>query len=364
MKKKYLIMFAICLGIHSIFAQTGNYGGDVLFETPEAKLKSKNTFTPTGNIKNIRVIVHYLLKDDGSGNFNEEDDGLEPANDFSGYEYAEYLIDIMNNHMSNPCEMHLQPFGNIPVYDCEFRYKLVGTFFWRSTTNYNAGLDALCNAYAKNTDDCLNIFLTHDINGTGGYVRYLGDYAIHSSMHYNHYMNAIENDNMWYNDFTQKLINHEVGHCFNLHHTLMTGGGTCTNNYNDYCDDTPTIQDMLNLGEPDPCCWNASYCSNNLMDYNADKCALTPDQLSRVHEHLNNSKYYMWINHFNISSIDIGNVTASNTYIAETIDVSKNIQTTINDSIDIFINSSEVIIHPGFEIKKGGQLFIMTNESN
>ncbi len=120
-KLLFLTILSLGLSVLDLSAQTGNYGGDVLFETPESKLKSTTTFTPTGNIKNIRVIVHYLLKDDGSGNFNEEDDGLEPANDFSGYEYAEYLIDIMNNHMSNPCEMHLQPFGNIPVYDCEFR---------------------------------------------------------------------------------------------------------------------------------------------------------------------------------------------------------------------------------------------------
>ena len=365
MKKLYLIILILIGSISFSIGQEDNYGGDVL-DTTLNNFKSSYIFTPNpnGTKKYIRLIIHFLLKDDGTGNFNEVNDGLNPANIYSGYAYAEYIVDYMNSHMSNPCEMHLQPFGPIPVYDCEYRFELVGTYFWRSTANYNADLSTLQNTYGKNKDECINIFLINDINSSGGYVRYLGDNAVWSGIHYQRYIDAVNNNNTWYNSFTQRLLNHEIGHCFNLHHTLMTGNGVCTNNYNDYCDDTPTIQDMLDLGEPDPCCWNASYCSNNLMDYNAQKCALTPDQLGRVHEELDNNKYYYWRNHFTNPQVDICNITNSNTYIGKKVTVSKNCTSVINNGTVVFINASEVELYPGFIIYPGGSLTIKTNKNN
>lgn len=365
MKSVYLFILLLLGSISFSIGQEENYGNDVL-DPSKGNFKSAYIFTPNqdGTKKYIRLIIHFLLKDDGTGNFNEVNDGLSPANDFNGYEYAEYIVDYMNSHMSNPCEMHLQPFGPIPVYDCEYRFELVGTYFWRSTANYNAGLTTLQNAYGKNTNECINIFLIHDETSQGGYVRYLRDIAVWSGTHYQSYIQAVENENPWYNSSTQRLLNHEIGHCFNLHHTLMSGGGTCINDYNDYCDDTPTIQDMLNLGEPDPCCWNALHCSNNLMDYNAQKCALTPDQLARVHEELDNDKYYFRRNHFINSQVDICNINNSNTYIGEKVTISNNCTSVINNGTAVFINASEVELFPGFEIELGGSLYILINESN
>lgn len=362
MKRKLIITVTIISITITTFAQD-NYGSDIL-DTTINNLKGAYNFTPSGNIKNIRLIFHFILKNDGTGNFNETNDGLTPSSNFSGYEYANYMVGLLNSHIENPCEMHLQPFGIIPIYDPEYRFTLVGTFFWRSTSNYTAGLSTLYNSYAKNTNDCINVFLVHDVNSSGGYVRYLGDNAVWSGIHYSKYIEAVNNNNMWYNSYTQRLINHEIGHCFNLHHTLMSGGGTCLNNYNDYCDDTPTIQDMLNIGEPNPCCWNGANCSNNLMDYNASKCAITPDQLGRIHEELNGDKYDSWINHFDVSVLNICNITMSESYIAETINFSQNCTSVINDGITVFINASQVILHPDFEIKKGGMLIINTNDSN
>ncbi len=72
------------------------------------------------------------------------------------------------------------------------------------------------------------------------------------------------------------LLNHEIGHIFNLNHAWMEDG----------CPDT---QDHPNR------CWNwtptgpcRDLATNNMMDYNADQIALTPCQLGRIHLALSN----------------------------------------------------------------------------
>jgi len=335
----------------------GGFGNDVL-DPSQGNLKSAYNFTPTGDIKYIRVIIHYLLKDDGTGNFNEINDGLIPANDFNGYDYAEYIVNFMNTHLSYPHSMNLQPFGSIPVYDPEYRFEIVGVYFWRSTANYHAGLTTLMNTYGKNTTECLNLFLlNYEEHSADGYVRYLGDNAIVSNIHYGNYKRSLEGTDPWTpNHIAQLIINHEIGHCLNLHHTLMTSDGVCSLTHTDYCDDTPTIQDMLDINEPNPCCWDAGgsfTCSNNLMDYNSDGKAITPDQLDRVHEELNNDKWYFWRRHFMTPQIDIGTVTSSNTYIAAKVTLSKNTNTTISNGTAVFINADEIEFHEGFTMNNG-----------
>ena len=358
---KIIIVILSVLTAISLKAQNG-YGQCVLDTT--YIMGSNGNYKSVGQTKEIRLIFHFLLKDDGTGNFNEVNDGLTPANDFNGYEYVEYIVDNMNNQISNTCEMRLQPNGIIPeVNDPEYRFKIAGTFFWRSTTNYNAGLSTLRSNYGKNLDKCINIFLIHDLASGGGYVDSYGSNSVYSGIHYQYYMTSITNNNMWYNTFTQKVVNHEIGHALNLRHTIMTGSGTCSSTIDDYCNDTPTIPDMLNIGEPNPCCWNDVHCSNNMMDYNADQCAITPDQLGIVHFELDNDKYYFWINHFNVSNINICDVNISDSYIAERVSFAEFCPATISNSSAVFVNASEVLFFPGFEIEDGSMLIIDTNES-
>lgn len=78
---------------------------------------------------------------------------------------------------------------------------------------------------------------------------------------------------------TAKNLNHEVAHMLTLNHSWYK---------NDGCDDTM----------PNPNCWwqtnNGSACdslySNNLMDYNAGSCALSPCQIGRMHRCLSLEK--------------------------------------------------------------------------
>ncbi|MCB0686327.1 MAG: T9SS type A sorting domain-containing protein [Saprospiraceae bacterium] len=86
------------------------------------------------------------------------------------------------------------------------------------------------------------------------------------------------------------LIRHEVCHNLGLDHTWSGSDG---------CDDTPTNCNCWNIGMPCtsacPCGPSALNCdtpgevSNNIMDYNADKNAITQCQLHRMHANLMSS---------------------------------------------------------------------------
>ncbi len=45
------------------------------------------------------------------------------------------------------------------------------------------------------------------------------------------------------------LLNHEIGHCLGLHHTMRDDyiSTVCLDSYNDYCSDTPTKKKLLTL---------------------------------------------------------------------------------------------------------------------
>ncbi|HKJ43786.1 MAG TPA: M43 family zinc metalloprotease, partial [Sunxiuqinia sp.] len=201
---------------------------------------------------------------------------------------------------------------------------------------------------------------------TGGYARYVGDKAVLLFKPYHNYIESVNNNNGWYNRGSAILINHEVGHCLNLYHTLLTNGGICDADHDDFCDDTPTIQQMLDLSEPNPCCWNDIHCSNNLMDYNAGMQSITPDQLSIIHSALNNEKLNFTQCHYYANSLnicDFGNRSAA--YIAKSVNVlgsCQNQTAVIQNGNTVYITGDEVTLNPGFEVEAGGKLNILVNQ--
>jgi hypothetical protein len=105
---------------------------------------------------------------------------------------------------------------------------------------------------------------SYDGVGMGGWVKLVNSYYAYTHP-------SVAGDKVIY--FTTYeaagLLNHELGHCFNLNHTW---------NMNDGCDDTPESPGCWNYGPP-PC----DVPSNNVMDYNAYKNAYTPCQIGRMY---------------------------------------------------------------------------------
>ncbi|MDG2417518.1 MAG: M43 family zinc metalloprotease, partial [Saprospiraceae bacterium] len=79
---------------------------------------------------------------------------------------------------------------------------------------------------------------------------------------------------------SQRLLNHELGHCLGLRHSWGR---------NDGCDDTPAHSNCWNYTQNGSDC--DSLVSNNIMDYNAHAGAWTPCQIATVHYNLSNKKY-------------------------------------------------------------------------
>jgi hypothetical protein len=353
--------------ILSLTCSLASFSQECYVANPSAvNLKSgTNNFVPGSSIKYVRVIIHFIQKNDGTGNFNELNDGLSPANNFNGYDFAEYIIDYANELLENNQEMRLEPFGDVPVYDPGYRYKLSGVFFWKNTTlyyDYNA-LPSLQSNYGQSINSTINIYITSLQGNTGGYANFIGDNCVLLFKPYANYIASVNNNNTWYNRASAIIINHEIGHCLNLYHTVMTNSGTCTASWDDYCDDTPTIQQMLDLNEPNPCCWNDVHCSNNLMDYNADMQSITPDQLELVHSALNNAKLNYRKCNYQTTSLSLNTFNSkSGAYIAQTISVSGSSAVVANGN-NVFIECNNVTFNSGFEVQVGGQLNVNLDTS-
>ena len=79
-----------------------------------ARVASAARVTSCTDIQNIRVNVHFLQHDDGSGNYGPFDDGRPgtPGTANTGYSYAQALISDCNSSMAQNPPLRLAP-GNI-----------------------------------------------------------------------------------------------------------------------------------------------------------------------------------------------------------------------------------------------------------
>ena len=357
--KKYILLLAMFSTL-SCFSQYC-----YVADPTNVNLKSGTiNYVPGSPIKYVRVILHFIQRNDGTGNFNETNDGMTPAHNYSGYDYASYILDYANSLLGTNQPMRLQPFGNVPVYDPGYRYQLSGVFFWKNSTLYSDfnALSNLMSSYGQSTNNAINIFITSPQGLTaGGYARYIGDNAVLLFRPYANYIESVNNNNGWYNRASGIIINHEVGHCLNLYHTLMTNGGVCSDSWNDFCNDTPSRPQMYSLGQPDPCCWNDVFCSNNLMDYNADMQSMTPDQLNIVHSALSSGKLNFIECNYQTNSLNISTFgNNSGSYIARDISVAGT-SAIISNGKTVYLKGNVITLNSGFEVQLGGKLNISTN---
>ena len=319
-----------------------------------------------GPVKVIRVNFHFLLKSDGTGNFTETSDNYSNR-PYNGYMYAEYMVNECNKlwndnpplrHMPNP------PVSNLPK---KVQFQLCGVFFHRNTTAYDTYVNCTFppDSYLENSGNVINIFITK--HGDGGCASGLANGEVTNiSTGYGNYKQSIDSNEMWYNSYAYRLINHEIGHLLNLDHvvqdccTQLNDGKIPTVNCHDGIADTPDFYELLRLHYL-PCEWNhPTLGSNNVMDYCADQNSLSPMQIERMHACIDGTKLYYRNCKYNTNSLNITSFTTNKAYIARYVTIPSNNNVVVGNTKALFINAEEVIINGTLEIQSGGILNVET----
>jgi hypothetical protein len=235
----------------------------------------------------IKVNFHFIAKEDPFNpmNYTATWDGVDADNNYTGYDYAEGVMNMMNERLSVNGPMNMMPGNATPVLDRKYRFVLSGVHFWESDFYWgNLFPNELLDTFGINVGEEINVFFqSHTINDAGilggrasigvgrssiiigGWNEYL-EYSIP-----NYWLSAYE-------------VLHETGHNLTLPHT-MRYGANCSMNFDDGFTDTPTRAEVISMGFPDPCCpsaYTSPECSNNMMDYSTED-VITPQQLGKIH---------------------------------------------------------------------------------
>lgn len=259
-----------------------------------SKWENCSLFDANVEEKTVYLNFHFLLRDDGTGNFNETDDGYGDIY-MSGYDVARYYVDQLNIWSANTSNFTYRVNGVIqPVtaYPLNLRFELFddpndpndsGVHFHRNSSDYasNPGLSDLESDYSVFDEKVIDIFFIDNpntVNNSSGYT-FLGYHGVVIYDLYDAYESLDDQGNMSNNFWARlNLLRHELMHCMGLVHTSMGGGGTsqCGNSI-DNCDDTE------NISLPGVCDTQCEWsCSNNIMDYGPEEF-VTPCQLGIIH---------------------------------------------------------------------------------
>ncbi len=248
-----------------------------------------------------------MLRSDGTGNFTETTDG-DGRTWYTGYNYANDLVNRMNERNNLNVQMNIPTGNSTPVLNKNHFYVLDAVYFRRDNSTFNFNSGNTYNVYGEDKNNVINIFLSYcpandNSCSSNGYASTL-DHA--SKIKYT------ENQSYWQNyvitrnssaffgyfiDATAANTLHELGHLTGLSHTIRYNsappcpsgcGNTIDYGCDDGCTDTPTAWDIMSANgctKHPACGWNKGTeidCSNNVMDYNGDY-ALTPCQLGIIH---------------------------------------------------------------------------------
>lgn len=273
---------------------------------------SKNNVTPLGcnnpafytpdtihpehtPVRFLKVVFHFVNSTDTCNNFDEP----------TARKFAQLMLQAATYKLHNNKRMHL-PLGNTtPVLPIRYEYVLTGCgegndgyFFHYDDSLSFVNKNIRSTVYSSNLyekygvcrQDIINIFFvghppdsisspTYKSSGDGigmsDWVKMIGAYDVYKRLERQNVDNPFENTAYSF----AHLLNHELGHSLGLAHTY---------NQEDGCEDTPKNPNCWNYEDKAPC---DTQVSNNYMDYNAFRDALTPCQLGKIHSNLSRPEY-------------------------------------------------------------------------
>lgn len=310
--KYYIVTIIILI---SSFAKAQNPLGIMCLPMNSQPLNIQNGRS-VNDMKTVRINFNFMLKTDGTGNFNETTDG--DGRLYSGYDFAFDITQWMKDRNDWNEKMNI-PTGNTTTNPPKnIYYILDGVYFQRNSSIYNYGSVSSSNYSTLGTDrdSVLNIFLTRspnentdpsysDDSTTGGSAWTISptskDKFTENMGYWQGYVfnrrHGFPFD--WCLHGSGANFNHELYHLMGLSHTVMRPGATqcptgCPGygaidyNCGDGCNDTPTAWDIMTANgctKHPACGWGTGSqldCSNNVMDYSGAN-ALTPCQIGIAH---------------------------------------------------------------------------------
>lgn len=331
----------------------------IVYDVPALKSAYINPLNETTDItehKTVRVNIHFILRSNGTGNFTETTDLYGVQNSYTGYWFADKVIEQCNYWLNNNPEMTQQlSCCPIDVLDINYDYQLAGVFFDRNDTYFNN--QDIHSALIKNGTNIINVmvypnFLGYNFaNSLGGNATYNG----RAKAAYDDYL--LYGGNWGIYNSMSLAINHEVGHCLSLEHCKRYSFGDCctTNSVSclDDCDDTPTYQGLINDGYTDPCIWNGPGYSNNIMDYSPLETAFTPCQIEKVHDHIDFAKNYFKYGVYQYSSTTVSSFTDNAAYIANSVSIPSGSTISIPNGKRLYIDATSFQVLGSFEVPVG-----------
>ncbi len=237
----------------------------------------------------IRVNFHFVDSEEGGINFSGE----------KGLEFSKLLLEISNKKLLKNAKMHLPANNDTPVLPAQYQYVLSGIegdktdngiYFHQDAElflsnkkggKYSNFSQEQYKQLGVRKEEVINVFfLEHhpdsiasptykassDGVGTPRWVKVIGAYMTYK-----------DNPQWSMFDIAEKfsgVLNHEIGHSLTLAHTWRS---------NDGCDDTPLHVNCWGPDKNDPNCDGLDKASNNMMDTNLWRAAITPCQIGKVH---------------------------------------------------------------------------------